>query len=322
MARNLHPLLPVVQELGPWRCAFCTDDKDPDDIADAGHVNGMVREAVAFGIPPEDALLMASLHPAQWHGLHELGAIAPGYRADLLLLPDLESFQPELVLKAGRPVGAIRRPEIPQWVRESVNVRPPATADFRIPFGGEAARVIGLVPDQVVTEHLVEQPTVRAGEAVADPERDHAKIAVLERHHASGRIGLGLVKGFGLRAGALASTVGHDAHNLCVVGMDDADMVAAVERLAALGGGIVVVEAGEVRAELPLPIGGLLSDLPLDEVIARTRACADAAAALGCRLETPFLTMSFLPLSVIPSLKITDRGLVDVDAFELVPLEA
>jgi adenine deaminase len=182
-------------------------------------------------------------------------------------------------------------------------------------------RVIGVVPDQIVTESLVEEATVRDGQVVADAERDLAKIAVVERHLGTGRIGLGLVRGFGLRDGALASTIAHDAHNIVAVGMNDDDLQRAVERLVELGGGIVVVSDGEVRAELPLPVAGLLSDRPLAEVVAASRACVEATRELGCTLPSPFQSLAFLALSVIPSLKITDHGLVDVDAFELVPLE-
>ena len=322
MARNLRALLPLVVEFGTSRIAFCTDDKDPDDIAENGHINGMVRDAVAAGIAPEDALVLASLNPALWHGLDHLGALAPGYQADVLLLPDLESFTPQLVLKRGSQVEEIARSEVPEWVKHTVRIGPVAAERFRIDWRGEGSvRVIGLVPDQIVTESLVEAPTVRDGQAVADAERDLAKIAVVERHLGTGRIGLGFARGFGLERGALGSTVAHDAHNLVVVGMNDADMTRVVERLAELGGGIVAVESGEVLAELPLPVGGLLSDLPLVEVVERSRACTEAAERLGCGGATPFLTMSFLALSVIPSLKITDQGLVDVDRFELVPLE-
>ncbi|HYY64562.1 MAG TPA: adenine deaminase [Gaiellaceae bacterium] len=323
MARNLHALLPLVDELGPSRIAFCTDDKDPDDIAERGHINGMVRDAVAAGIGPEDALVLASLNTALWHGLSHLGALAPGYQADILVLPDLESFHPELVLKAGRELVEIARSEVPEWVKHTVRIDRVGPERFRIDWrDGAKARVIGLVRDQVVTESLVEEPTGRDGEAVADPARDLAKIAVVERHLGTGRIGLGFVRGLGLKAGALGSTVAHDAHNIVVVGMNDTDMARAVERLAELGGGIVAVENGEILAELPLPVGGLLSDLPLAEVVERSRSCTQAAERLGCTGSTPFLTMSFLALSVIPSLKITDQGLVDVDRFELVPLEA
>ena len=322
-ARNLNALLPVAREFGPERIAFCTDDREPEHIVDEGHINSMVRASVAQGITPEDAIVMASLNPATWHGLSDLGAIAPGYQADLLVLPDLERFDPELVLKRGRPVGEIARPNVPEWVKHTVRIHPVATRDFAIPWDGDgAARVIGVIPDQIVTESLVEQPTVVDGHAIADPVRDLAKIAVIERHLGTGRIGVGLVRGFGLRDGALASTVAHDAHNIVVVGMEDADMHRAVQRLAEMGGGIVVVQGRGVKAELPLRVAGLVSDQPLAEVVERSRACVEAAAALGCSLPSPFQSLAFLALSVIPSLKITDHGLVDVDRFELVPLKA
>jgi adenine deaminase len=320
MARNLVDLLPLVQELGPARMAFCTDDRDPEDIADSGHLNQMVRKAVAAGVAAEDALVLASLNPATWHGLDHLGAIAPGYQADLVVLDDLESFEPRVVLKAGRAAADIPEAHVPEWVKRTVHVQPISAGDFTIPWTGGRARVIGLVEDQVVTDELIEEPTVVDEQAVSDPGRDLAKIAVIERHHGTGRIGLGFVRGFGLRAGALASTVAHDAHNVVVVGVDDNDMARAVQRLVELGGGIVAVESRGVRAELPLPVAGLLSDAPLADVVAQSRACNEAAAALGCTVATPFLTLSFLALSVIPKLKITDHGLVDVDRFELVPL--
>jgi adenine deaminase len=320
MARNLRALLPLVEEYGTSRIAFCTDDRDPDDIADSGHMNGMVREAVAAGIAPEDAVVMASLNPAVWHGLSEHGAIAPGYVADLLVLPDLVSFQPSHVLKRGLPVEDVERIDIPEWVRQSVRVAPVSPDDFAIAWSGGSLRAIGLVEDQVVTESLEREPLVHDGHAVASPERDLAKIAVLERHLATGRVGLGFVAGSGLQRGALASSVAHDAHNLVVVGMSDRDMTFAIERLVEIGGGIVAIDDGTVLAECPLPIAGLLSDAPLADVIAQSRACNDAAHELGWSGATPFLTLAFLALSVIPHLKITDRGLVDVDRFELVPL--
>jgi adenine deaminase len=312
MARNLLDLLPLVAEYGTSRIAFCTDDRDPDDIVDDGHVNGMVRRAVAAGVAPEDALVMASLNPALWHGLRRHGAIAPGYLADLLLLPDLVGIRPELVLKSGRRLEEAPRVEIPDWVRQTVRIRPVRPTDFELAAGSGNVRAIGLIEDQVVTESLVRD--------VHDPHL--ATIAVVERHLATGRIGYGFVTGSGLARGALASTVAHDAHNLVVVGKSASDMSFAVERLAELGGGIVAVEDGRVLAECPLPVAGLLSDAPLADVIAQSRACNDAAHALGWSGATPFLTLSFLGLSVIPHLKITDRGLVDVDRFELVPLEA
>jgi adenine deaminase len=309
MARNLQALLPLVKEFGTNRIAFCTDDRDPEDIAENGHINGMVREAVAAGVAPEDAIVLATINPATWHRLWHLGAIAPGYQADMLLLDDLERFEPEVTLKSGRLVDEIPEPDVPEWVKHSVRNRPVTPADFSIPWSGGKARVIGLVPDQVVTE-LIEQ----------EPDDDLAKIAVVERHLGTGKIGRGFVRGSGLQRGALASTVAHDAHNIIVVGMNEDDMARAVTRLGELGGGIVVVDGGEVTAELPLPVAGLLADAPLADVIRLSLACNDAARALGWSGATPFLTLSFLGLSVIPSLKITDRGLVDVDRFELVPL--
>jgi adenine deaminase len=309
MARNLQALLPLVHEFGTNRIAFCTDDRDPEDIAENGHINGMVREAVAAGVAAEDAVVLATINPATWHRLWHLGAIAPGYQADLLLLPDLESFQPDVTLKSGRLVDEIPEPDVPEWVKHSVRNQPVTADDLRVEADGKV-RVIGLVPDQVVTE-LLEQ----------EPSGDLAKIAVVERHLGTGRIGRGFVAGSGLARGALASTVAHDAHNIIVVGVDADDMAQAVTRLGELGGGIVVVDGGDVKAELPLPVAGLLADAPLAEVIVQSLACNDAARALGWSGATPFLTLSFLGLSVIPSLKITDRGLVDVDRFEIVPLE-
>jgi adenine deaminase len=319
-ARNLRALIPLALEYGPGRIAFCTDDREPEHIALDGHINALVRDAVAAGVPPEDALVMATLNPALYHGLRGYGAVAPGHRADLLALSDLDAFVPELVLKNGRPVAEIPSIPVPDWVRSTVRPGEIPAGAFRIPWDGGPARVIGLVPGQIVTEALVEEPTTLGGEVVADPARDLAKIAVLERHLATGRIGLGLVRGFGLQRGAFASTIAHDAHNLIVVGVEDGAMETAVRRLVELGGGLVVADAADVVAELPLPVAGLLSDRPLDQVLAASDELNQAVGQLGVRFPHPFQVLAFLALSVIPSLKITDRGLVDVDRFELVPL--
>jgi len=328
-ARNLRALLPLIRAYGPEHCAFCTDDREPEVLVREGHLDQMCRVAVAEGVAPEDALLLATLHPARAHGLPELGAIAPGYGADLVLLEDLVDFRPVVVLKDGEVVvrdGVVRPftvPEIPLWVRQTVHSAPLAAPDLAMPAEGDGeVRVIEIVPDQLVTVARVELPTVRDGLVVADPARDIAKIAVVERHHATGRIGRGLVRGFGLRAGAFASTVAHDAHNIVVVGMDDDDMARCVARLQALGGGLVVAAGGEVRGELALPVAGLLSDQPVEAVVQRAEALRTLLSELGVGLESPFMTLSFLALSVIPALKLTDRGLVDVERFALVPLEA
>jgi adenine deaminase len=321
-ARNLEALVPLIEEFGPARMAFCTDDREPEHIAEEGHMNSIVRRAVELGVSPEDALVMATLNPATWHGLRDFGAVAPGYVADLLLLPDLESFQPEVVLKRGAPVEEFPRPEVPEWVKHTVRVQPTASNDFAIPWEGGTARVIGLVEGQIVTEALQEEVRAEDGVAVAGPARDLAKIAVVERHLGTGRIGLGFVRGFGLERGAMATTIAHDAHNIVVVGIDDGDMARAVGRLSETGGGLVVIADRGVQAELPLPVAGLLSEEPYEEVVEASEACLQAARNLGCTFPAPFQTLSFLALSVIPKLKITDRGLVDVDAFEVVGLEA
>ena len=322
-ARNLRALVPLAREYGPSRIAFCTDDREPEHIAADGHINALVRDAVALGVPVEDAVVMATLSPALYHGLAGRGAIAPGYDADVLVLDDLERFVPALVLKRGRANDDVPAVPVPEWVRHTVRIGELGPEPFRIPWCGGAGRVIGLVQGQIVTESLVEELSTRNGCAVADPERDLAKIAVIERHLATGRIGLGFVRGFGLAAGAIAATVAHDAHNLVVVGAEDGAMQAAVERLVLTGGGIVVVDAhGRITAELALPVAGLLSDRPAEEVVAASNAVNDAAAALGVTLPHAGQALAFLALSVIPALKITDQGLVDVDSFRLVPLDA
>jgi adenine deaminase len=327
-ARNLRDLLPLVREYGPERCAFCTDDREPDFLLREGHLDQMCRVAVASGVAPEDALLLATLHPALCHGMPRAGAIAPGYRADCVLLDDLSSFRAALVLKDGRVVArdGVAAPfhsePAPAWVRDTVRIAPLAPESFRLAQRGERVRVIGLIRDQILTEHLVLRPSAQDGAVVADPERDLAKIAVVERHHASGRIGLGLVRGFGLRRGAVATTVAHDAHNIVAVGMTDADMARCVERLAEIGGGIAIYEDGELRGELPLPVAGLMTEQPAAAVVESLDHLQAVVRELGSTLAAPFMTLSFLALSVIPALKISDQGLVDVERFSLVPFDA
>ena len=325
-ARNLEALLPLVLEHGITNCLLCTDDREPHDLQEHGHINDVVREAVALGCPPADAVTMATLNAARYHRLHDHGAVAPGYLADIVAVRDLVSFRPERVWKRGRLVADGGRPSpiasssLPGWMRESMHVRELVPADFSVVADG-AVRVIGVDAGTIVTRALVGEPLRRDGKACADPGRDLAKLAVIERHRDTGRIGVGFAQGFGLQAGAMASSHAHDAHNVVVVGMTDEDMAAAANHLRAIGGGQVVVMGGRVVAELPCPIGGLLSDLTFEEVAARARVLEEAAGELGTTLPSPFMAMSFLALSVIPELKLTDRGLVDVDRFELVPLQ-
>ncbi len=326
-ARNLEALLPLVLEHGPENCLLCTDDREPDQLLAGGHIDDVMRKAVALGCPPHHAIVMGTLNAARYHRLPRHGAVAPGYLADVVAVEDLSGFRPVIVWKRGRLVAShgapllVPRAEAPDWMRGSVRVPALSSDAFAVGASGPI-RVIGVTSGQLVTRALVAEPARRDGLAVADPARDLAKIAVVERHRGTGRIGVGFVSGFGLARGAIASTHAHDAHNVVVVGVDDADMASAVGRLAAIGGGQVAVLDGQPVAEVPCPIGGLLSDQPAEVVAGQVRAMEEAARGLGVTLPAPFMAMSFLALSVIPELKITDRGLVDTVRFELVPLDA
>jgi adenine deaminase len=324
---NLADLLPVVQRHRARRAMFVTDDRTPSDLRDEGHVDQAVRLAIARGLDPIWAIAMASLNAAERFRLRHLGAVAPGYRADLVVCDDLSALRARLVFADGRLVARDGEPLFEaapfdySAAQNSVRVAPPDGAVLRLPASrGAQTRVIGLVPGQIVTRQLQCMSKVMDGAIVADTESDVLKLAVFERHRATGNVGVGLVQGFGLRAGALASSVAHDAHNVVVVGTNDRDMLAAVGAVADIQGGLVVVRDGEVTASLPLPIGGLMSDLPFEQVAAQLDQVEAAAREIGCRAERPFMALSFLALSVIPSLKLTDRGLVDVDAWEFVPV--
>jgi len=324
-ARNLHALLPVVNAHNVGLCHFCTDDRHPDSLLGEGHIDDIVRQAIAWGLDPITAIQMATLSTAVYFGLRNVGAVAPGYRADLVVLNDLEAVEVAEVFAAGQLVArdgqalfsAAGHSRVP--IQPSVHIDLEAL-DLTIEAGEGPARVIGVVPGQIVTEDLRLEPTVVEGRVVADVERDLLKMAVVERHHHTGNVGLGLVKGVGLKQGAIASSVAHDSHNVVVIGASDDEMRAAVAAVANMGGGQVVIAGGEVRAACPLPIAGLMSDRPLEEVRDQVAALRQAAHALGCTLPDPLMTMSFLALPVIPSLKLTDLGLVDVNRFALVPL--
>ncbi|MGH2528161.1 MAG: adenine deaminase [Actinomycetota bacterium] len=325
-AQNLEALLPLVLDHGPGNCLLCTDDREPDHLLEQGHVNDVMRKAVSLGCPPADAVVMGTLNAARYHRLYEHGAVAPGYVGDVVAVEDLERFRPvrvwkrgRLVAKDGKPVNVPKSP-MPDWMRASVHVPRMSAEHFRIEADGRV-RVIGVEAGQIVTRALVEEAPHVGGEAVADPARDLAKIAVIERHKMTGRIGLGFVRGFGLKRGALASTHAHDAHNVVVVGVDDADMAAATNRLAETGGGQVAMASGAILGEVHCPFGGLLADLPAEQVAAMVHGMGKAAEEMGATLPSPFMAMSFLALSVVPELKLTDRGLVDTIRFELVPLQ-
>jgi adenine deaminase len=328
-ARNLATLLPAarVSPSAARRCSFCTDDRHPADLLDEGDIDALVRGAIAAGIEPVTAIQMATLNTAEWFRLWDRGAVAPGKRADLIAFSDLKDLHVEWVFVGGRLVardGAMQvaRPLVDvddAPVRDTVHLDWHGL-DLGVPARVGRIRVIGATGDQVVTEHLFMDPTIHEGELVSDPSRDLLKMAVIERHRGTGNIGLGFVKGIGLQRGAIATTVCHDHHNLIVIGADDTSMMTAIKAIVELEGGEVVADGATVVHSLPLPIGGLMSDKPLEIVRGAQDGMLAAARTQGCTLVAPFMTMSFLALEVIPTLKLTDQGLVDVARFEIVPL--
>lgn len=329
-ARNLDELLPLVTERNASRFCFVSDDLHAEDIQDRGHLDYVVRRAIRSGLDPVTAIRLATLNPASYFGLRRRGAIAPGYQADLVVLNDLKAFDVASVYKNGRQVvteGSIVSsewdgPGVPLDRRAPLSIAPLKADDFRIPHPGGKARIIDVVPGQIITRGSLEVVPVLNGLVKTDPEKDLLKLVVVERHRATGHIGLGLVRGFGLREGAVASSVAHDSHNVIVVGVTDAEILRAVEVVRDMRGGLSVVRGDETLAQVPLEIGGLMSSQPLDMLVPQLKAVKKAVAVLGCRLGEPFMALSFLALPVIPELKLTDRGLVDVNRFEWVPLFA
>ena len=310
----------ITTERAPF-LALCTDDRNPLDIAEEGHLDYLIRSAIARGVRPLDAYRAANWSGARHFGLFDRGLVAPGQRADIVLLEDLATCKVHSVICRGAPVTPDRfkaRPSVPLVGLDSVKLRPVTAETFHMPGSRGSMPVIGIRPGQILTDRLSLEVPIRDGAFEADVERDVLKVAVLGRHSDHGSVGHGFVKGFGITRGAIASSIGHDSHNICVIGCNDADMATAVNRLIALRGGFAAAVEGRVTAELALPIAGLMSERPFEEVEQGLRRLRAAVAAMGTTLHEPFLQMAFLALPVIPHLKITDKGLVDVDRFELV----
>jgi adenine deaminase len=325
-AKNLDALLPIVNEYNSRNCFFVTDDMDPRDITKRGHINSIVRKAIGKGLDPVRAIQMASINPATYFRLDRIGAILPGYLADMLVLDDLAEMKINRVYQAGRLVARDSKMLVP--CESDTDLKTPSTVnvdwqkvqDFSIKSEGQSANISQVIPGEIVTKRVMEAPSISNGDVVTDTARDILKIAVIERHKGTGAYSVGLIRGFGLKRGAIACTVAHDSHNIIVVAENDDDMRAAAKGVADLGGGMIVVDGGEVRASLPLPIAGLMSDRPLEEVSSVVDQVTKAAQELGCELEAPFATLSFMALTPIPELKITDQGIFDSLNFKFVSL--
>lgn len=325
-AKNLERLLPLVTPENARRFCFVSDDLHPRDIFQRGHLDFIIKKAIHLGLNPALAVQMATLNPAEYFGLKDRGAVAPGYRADLVVLSDLENIAADRVYKDGKLV--VHKGELIDFPhgdeesvdRDSMKIAPLTPESFSIRDEVREVRVIELIPGEILTGVALESMKPENGWIVSDTDADILKLAVVERHRASGRVGLGLVKGFGLKQGALASSVAHDAHNVIAVGVQDQDLYRAVQEVKAMSGGMVVIGEGKVLAQVPLDVAGLMSKHPLDILIKKLDALSGAAHSLGCALEQPFMSLSFLALPVIPELRLTDMGLVHVKSFSLVPL--
>ncbi|MFQ5691724.1 MAG: adenine deaminase, partial [Nitrospinota bacterium] len=316
-AKNLEALLPVVRPENAGRFSLVTDDVDPADLSGKGHLDYVLNRAIGLGLDPMTALQMVTINSARYFGLSDRGAIAPGRRADLAAFDDLRDIKVRKVFKDGSLVASDGRmafygDHVPSGrVRNTVSLRWDRLEDLSVPASGRTLRVIGVDPGQIVTRTLLMEARVQDGRAVSDTERDVLKMAVAERHGRTGQVGIGFVHGFGLKRGALASSVAHDSHNVVVAGVEDDDLRTGFRAVEEMQGGLAAVVDGRIAARLPLPIAGLMSDSPIEAVAKELEDLHAAARSLGCALESPFMALSFLALAVIPELKLTDLGLVE-----------
>ncbi len=323
-AKNLDDLLPLVTRENSERFAFATDDRHPWDLLSHGHLDHHVRRAIGLGLDPVLAIRLASWSCARHYGFTDRGAVAPGFRADVLTFERLEDFRPDLVVLGGRRVAQGGKllaeiPSLPMDEGPGFFVAGFSRDRLRLAAAsGAPLRVIEARAGSIATGAGTAAAKEEGGAAAADPSRDLLKLAVVERHRGTGNVGVAFTRGFGLKRGAVASSVAHDSHNIVVLGADDVSMETAVRRTAAIGGGIVVADGAQVLAEVPLPVGGLMSNAPMADVDAAERKANDAARALGATMDHPFMTLAFLALPVIPELKLTDKGLVDVAKFDFV----
>jgi adenine deaminase len=344
--KNLQDLIPIINNFNSFHISLVSDDRDPIDLKENGHVDYLVRTAISLGIPPVRAIQMVSINTARYFGLKNIGAIAPGFKADFILLDDLESFRISEVFLDGKKIDKASintarnegyrisgdsNNSLKSLLQNTMHIKSlddPNMFMIRTNHNAKSSpsdlNVIGVIPGQIITQKRIIPPKIDENLGViADGKRDVAKLAVVERHHGTGNLGLGFVQGLGLERGAIASSVAHDSHNVVVAGMNDSDMLSVVRYISHIGGGLAVAENGHITAGLPLPIAGLMSDQPIESVVSNLTAVNQASLRLGRNvIKDPFMLLSFLSLPVIPSLKLTDRGLVDVDKFHFTSLWA
>jgi len=326
VTRNLIDLLPLINTDNSRRCFFCCDDRHPKDLIEKGHINYIIKTAIKKGIDPVTTIRMATLNTAEYFKLRNLGAIAPGYIANLVVFDNFKDFNILKVLNNGKLVAengellelSPKPLDVP--IRGSINIKWLYLEDFKIPVEGNKCRIIKITTGEIITEEIIEVPKIEEGFVVSDTKRDVLKIAVVERHHASEKVSMGLVKGIGLKKGALGSSVAHDSHNIIIVGTNDKDMLNVGAAIAKMGGGLAISVDEKIVDSLPLPIAGLMSDKSLLKVKENLDSIYETAKKIGVKVDNPFMSIAFLSLEVAPYIKITNKGLIDVNNSKIVDL--